>query len=169
MNYYFRVILHSAVLKYIPLNFIIGRSKLIRLRFIINQFDNCKPEACKLALEEIENHSPDVEFYRYLEQLVKELSLNQKNFMNVSFTMGWLEKTQLKRNEQIKNIMNEIKIVQEHYIKESIRIGYFDLGKLYYHYGDLVNALHTFISSREYCSIPIHIIDLCFRIVQVRQ
>ncbi|RHY48681.1 hypothetical protein DYB38_003893 [Aphanomyces astaci] len=67
------------------------------------------------------------------------------------------------RHERLEQELNSYKSSM---IKESIRIGYNDLGEFYYRTGDLANALRSFIQARDYCTTEKHLVDMCFNVIK---
>ena len=45
-------------------------------------------------------------------------------------------------------------------------MGYNELGDHYYFMGDLTNALKFYSGSRDYLTIPLHIVEMCSKVIQ---
>jgi COP9 signalosome complex subunit 1 len=46
-------------------------------------------------------------------------------------------------------------------------MGHNDLGDYFYEVGDYVTAQKYFAKSREFCTTPRHVIDMCLKLVKV--
>jgi len=58
-------------------------------------------------------------------------------------------------------------VVQTNLIKESIRMGYNDLGDFHYGRGDLQHAFKCYVRTRDYCTTSKHIISMCLNVILV--
>lgn len=56
---------------------------------------------------------------------------------------------------------------QTNLIKESIRMGYNDLGDFQYARGDLQQAFKCYVRTRDYCTTSKHIIAMCLNVILV--
>jgi len=56
---------------------------------------------------------------------------------------------------------------QTNLIKESIRMGYNDLGDFHYARGDLQQAFKCYVRTRDYCTTSKHIIAMCLNVILV--
>ncbi|KAJ3258091.1 COP9 signalosome complex subunit 1 [Boothiomyces macroporosus] len=68
------------------------------------------------------------------------------------------------RNEKLENELNNYKNIQ---LRESIRMGYNDFAEHYASIGLLSHALKFYTSSRDYLTIPIHILEMCNNIIEI--
>ena len=46
-------------------------------------------------------------------------------------------------------------------------MGHNDLGDHYYNMGDLSNALKSYMRTRDYCTTPKHVVDMCLAVIRV--
>ena len=52
-------------------------------------------------------------------------------------------------------------------IKESIRMGHNDLGDFYHARGDLNAAFKCYVRTRDYCTTPRHVVNMCLNVIRV--
>jgi COP9 signalosome complex subunit 1 len=57
--------------------------------------------------------------------------------------------------------------MQAHLIKESIRMGYNDIGDFYYGHGHLSEAFKSYIRTRDYCTTSKHVVQMCMHVILV--
>lgn len=62
---------------------------------------------------------------------------------------------------------SEINQAKNSQIKDSIRLGYLELGDLYYSVGELQNSLKNYIRAKDFCSVPEHTFEMCMKVVKV--
>lgn len=52
-------------------------------------------------------------------------------------------------------------------IKESIRIGHNELGDFHFSRGDMNNAVKSYLRTRDYCTSPKHVIQMCLNVIKI--
>jgi COP9 signalosome complex subunit 1 len=57
--------------------------------------------------------------------------------------------------------------LQTNLIKESIRMGYNDIGDFFYAHGHLSDAFKSYIRTRDYCTTSKHIVQMCMNVILV--
>lgn len=57
--------------------------------------------------------------------------------------------------------------LQTNRIKESIRMGYNDLGDFHYAQGHLSDAFKSYIRTRDYCTTSKHVVQMCLNVILV--
>jgi COP9 signalosome complex subunit 1 len=60
-----------------------------------------------------------------------------------------------------------ILLLQTNLIKESIRMGYNDMGDFFYAHGNLSDAFKSYIRTRDYCTTSKHIVQMCMNVILV--
>ena len=60
-----------------------------------------------------------------------------------------------------------ILLLQTNLIKESIRMGYNDIGDFFYAHGQLSDAFKSYIRTRDYCTTSKHIVQMCMNVILV--
>jgi COP9 signalosome complex subunit 1 len=57
--------------------------------------------------------------------------------------------------------------MQTNLIKESIRMGYNDIGDFYYSHGHLSEAFKSYVRTRDYCTTSKHVAQMCMNVILV--
>ena len=74
------------------------------------------------------------------------------------------EKAAFQQRERLEGAMNTYRT---NLIKDSIRLGYNELGDFHVACGDLTQALRCYVRSRDYCSTAQHNAEMCLRVIAV--
>jgi hypothetical protein len=143
----------------------VDHAKIDRLLFIAKHSSSLQIDAYKLALQEIEK-SFDIEKYTSTLTKLNQL-LEQKKLPQVDTDLEWISKRSQSISEERHRLDQELASYRSNLIKESIRMGQNDLGEHFYRVGDLTSALKCFINTRDYLTSPMHIVDMCCRVVEV--
>jgi COP9 signalosome complex subunit 1 len=80
---------------------------------------------------------------------------------------SWLDSSEKKHAQTQERLENELSGYKTQLIKESIRVGHNELGDFHYERGDLNTALKCYVRTRDYCSDPKHIIQMCLNVIKV--
>ncbi|KAF9401940.1 COP9 signalosome complex subunit 1 [Mortierella sp. AD011] len=151
-----------------------GHTKVNRLEFIADRCPSLQVDALKLAITELRNAST-LNIPRYA-NLVKKLNEAVKfgapGSANVSSDLlnvdkAWADSQLQKAKQQTDLLEGELKTYKRNAIKESIRMGNIELGNHYYSCGDLTSAHRSYARTRDYCTTPKHIIELCMNVIKV--
>ncbi|VAH05512.1 unnamed protein product [Triticum turgidum subsp. durum] len=62
---------------------------------------------------------------------------------------------------------SELNVYRTNLIKESIRMGYNDLGDFHYAQGHLSDAFKSYIRTRDYCTTSKHVVQMCLNVILV--
>ncbi|KAJ8472377.1 hypothetical protein ONZ45_g16676 [Pleurotus djamor] len=79
----------------------------------------------------------------------------------------WADEMAAKNQAERTKLEVELKTYTNNMIKESIRMGYRDLGDFYRSTGDYGNALKQYTKSREYCTTSQHVLDMCLSVLEL--
>jgi COP9 signalosome complex subunit 1 len=60
-----------------------------------------------------------------------------------------------------------ILLLQANLIKESIRMGYNDMGDFFYAHGNLLDAFKSYLRTRDYFTTSKHIVQMCMNVILV--
>jgi len=80
---------------------------------------------------------------------------------------AWADGLEKQAAAQKERLESDLQSSRTSLAKESIRLGYQDLGEFYYARGDLDNALKNFVRTRDYCSMTRHSVDMCLNVIKV--
>jgi COP9 signalosome complex subunit 1 len=138
-----------------------GYTKLARLQFIAKRCKNLQEEAYRTLMNELKKGS-NTQFYSRLCETIGD-SLGPDFTLDVD----WIEKTERKSSQKIERIEAELLAAKTTMVKESIRLGYNDLGDFHYERGNLDEALKSYIRTRDYCTMPRHNAEMCIRVINV--
>ncbi|XP_008795398.1 COP9 signalosome complex subunit 1-like [Phoenix dactylifera] len=140
-----------------------GRTKVVRLLFIADRFgnDGIQLEALRLAYDEIKK-GEDSRLYREVAgkiacRLGPQYALDQ----------AWADAVARRAEQRKDKLDNELNVYRTNLIKESIRMGYNDLGDFYYAHGQLGDAFKNYVRTRDYCTTSKHIIQMCLNVILV--
>ena len=115
--------------------------------------------AGKLLLE-----TGDVDGIRTTAALVEKLGGSAFNGVDVEAVIG--EKTAAADARQDR-LTTELSNYKTNLIKESIRMGYNDLGDFYYDRNDLSAALKSYVRTRDYCTTAKHVVAMSLAVVRL--
>lgn len=140
-----------------------GHTKFDRLQFIASVCPSLACDALKLCLDGLHGG--------YNGRLERELTLElqkrspptQTVFVDMKRFEDILSRAALYREK----LDNDLKSYRSNMVKESIRMGFFDLGDHYYNCGDLNNALKYYTRARDYCTVSKHLVNLCLNVIKV--
>ncbi|KAF4579650.1 hypothetical protein EYR40_000174 [Pleurotus pulmonarius] len=148
-----------------------GRTVIDRLTHIIVSCPSIAPEAFNLAIQHI-HQSRDPSQYQIVLDAYEHASavspspLPSPNDI-ASLDGQWAEETLSKNQAERTKLEVELKTYSNNMIKESIRMGYRDLGDFYRSVGDYGNALKQYTKSREYCTTSQHVLDMCLSVLEL--
>eukprot|EP00897_Mesotaenium_endlicherianum_P009354 jgi/Mesen1/8447/ME000475S07699 len=139
-----------------------GHTKIARLRFIAERCQSkaTELEALKMAIEEIKR-GENTAVYRETMERVLGKSPGQK------FDVEWVETVERRATQRQEKLDVELNGYKTNLIKESIRMGYNDLGDFHYARGDLQAAFKCYVRTRDYCTTSKHIIAMCLNVILV--
>ncbi|XP_010933872.1 COP9 signalosome complex subunit 1 [Elaeis guineensis] len=141
----------------------IGRTKVMRLLFMAERCGNegMQLEALRLAYDEIKKGG-DSHLYR-------EVAGKIAGRLGPQYTLdqAWADAIDRRAEQRKDKLDNELNGYRTNLIKESIRMGYNDLGDFYYAHGQLGDAFKNYVRTRDYCTTSKHIIQMCLNVILV--
>ena len=146
-----------------------GRSKVDRLIFIAKRAPSLAIDALRMALAELRSLDDTARFVAVAQELQTVLS-NQgiaPTAKDLLPTDPWVEQTNRMVLQRQERLELDLKNYSANMIKESVRMGYYDLAEHYYRIGDLAGALRFYGKTRDYCTTPKHIIDMSWNQIMV--
>lgn len=148
-----------------------GRTKIDRLLFLAEKVPSFRQPCSSAALDLITSTTKDVQLYHralYIRNTKPEngsplLPKEERRDVNVD----WCETTEKANRIELEKLDLELRNYQNNLIKESIRMGYRDLGDHMRTVGNLHEAFKYFINTRDYCSTNEHLVEMCLNVIEV--
>merc|ERR1712093_963713 len=135
------------------------RRRIERLLFVARNCLTLRAQAYNAVLDTIKKYSLDYKLYgQVLEECV---DLGEE----VKGDQAWLATAKSKQESGLDKLDVELKNYQNNLIKESIRMGYRDLGDFQRKSGDLQGAVRSYTKSRDYCTTSQHVLDMCVSVI----
>lgn len=151
-----------------------GWNKILRLMFIAEHSQTLKVEALKIVLNYLKENTYNTTMYTKVyfllqQSLEKKLQGTDKTVDSLIGTLDhqWIEQKNKRGQLKLEKLDNDLKSSKSNSIKESIRRGHDDLGDHYLDMGDLNNAFKSYIRSRDYCTNPKHVLNMCLNAIKV--
>ena len=134
-----------------------------RLMFIADRSDD---EALKLdalrAAHDILKQGDDTRAYAaVVEKIAGRLGPSHE------LDKEWVDETDRRAAKKQEVLDAELNGYKTNMIKESIRMGHNDLGDFYHARGDLNAAFKCYVRTRDYCTTPRHVVNMCLNVVRV--
>ncbi|KAI4160632.1 MAG: hypothetical protein LQ342_005565 [Letrouitia transgressa] len=140
-----------------------GKTRFDRLYLIGTSSIPLASEALKSAIVEAKQ-GKDVGKYDAAVSALREISPDDPN---AKPDLSWIERTSKQVKAETDRLETELKGYKNNLIKESIRMGYDDLGQHYHRIGDLASSVRSFARMRDYCTTPSHIVIMNLRLINV--
>ncbi|KAK7207824.1 26S proteasome subunit RPN7-domain-containing protein [Myxozyma melibiosi] len=140
-----------------------GRHAIDRLLFIADRCPPLTASALGLAIARLKQ-TQDVT--RYQTAVDRLHSIDPSNPL-ATLDMDWVDNTSRENRDQNEKLEQELKRYKNNLLKESIRMGYADLGDFYFTIGDLSAATQSYMRQREYCTTHKHMKDLSLDLIRV--
>ncbi|KAL9605821.1 MAG: hypothetical protein Q9179_001007 [Wetmoreana sp. 5 TL-2023] len=140
-----------------------GKTRFDRLLHIGTISSLLAPEALRSALVEA-MRGRDVGRYDAVLAAMREIIPKEpKNLKDLS----WVDKTNKQVKAESDRLEVELKGYKNNLIKESIRMGYDDLGQHFHQMGDLINSVKAYGRMRDYCTTSSHVVIMNLRLISV--
>ncbi|KAI8923449.1 26S proteasome subunit RPN7-domain-containing protein [Entophlyctis helioformis] len=139
-------------------------TRIDRLLFIA---DRCVPlqiDAFTMALKELRT-TVNVEKYQATVVKLNEV-LTMQHMKPLQPDSQWKTATLTESRIKADQLEAELRTYKANLIKESIRMGYNDLGDHHYSTGDLPNALKNYVRIKDYGTTRSHILSMCFKVIK---
>eukprot|EP00741_Cyanophora_paradoxa_P023644 tig00021608_g22838.t1 len=138
-----------------------GHTKIVRLLFIAQNSKELELEALRMAHDEIKKTTNTDTYRSIVARIAGRLGPAYEE------DAEWVKQVDKKAALQHEKLESELNGYKTNLIKESIRMGHTDLGEFFYDRGDLSNALKSFVRTRDYCTTPKHIFQMCLNVIRV--
>ncbi|KAI9204230.1 putative cop9 signalosome complex subunit [Polychytrium aggregatum] len=142
-----------------------GHAKINRLLYIAERCPSLQLDAYRYALDELKTSLNTARYYNVCLSLNEALVLRGEAIAAID--SDWIAATAQAVKEKTERLDAELRGYKINLIKESIRMGYSDLGSHLYECGDLVGALRNYNKTRDYCTTAKHIIEMCMNVIKV--
>ncbi|KAK8249838.1 COP9 signalosome-like protein complex subunit 1 [Phyllosticta capitalensis] len=136
-----------------------GRTRLERLLLIGSTSTYLSTDALRTAVFEARS-GKDIDMYNILTDRLH--SVDPSDGLGVPDTM-WLERKTKEVKAEMEALEGQLKQYKNNLIKESIRMGYDDLGQFYTSIGDHNSAMKAFARERDYCTSTQHVADMSLK------
>ncbi|XRB25618.1 COP9 signalosome complex subunit 1 [Pseudoscourfieldia marina] len=135
-----------------------GHAKITRLLWVAEQSAAndalLRQEALRIALDE-SKRGENTDLYA---AVCKEANLEPD--------AAFIASTDARAAARLERLMNELQIARNNLIKESIRMGYSDVGRHHEACGDFDKALKAYTRGRDYCTTSRQVASICVDIVR---
>ncbi|PAN51940.1 hypothetical protein GQ55_9G641800 [Panicum hallii var. hallii] len=140
-----------------------GRTRLARLVFVADRcgVEAMQLEALRMAYDEIKR-GEDVQLHRDV-----ALKINGRLGPRYGLDQAWVDTVSRRAEQRKEKLENELNGYRTNLIKESIRMGYNDIGDFFYAHGQLSDAFKSYIRTRDYCTTSKHIVQMCMNVILV--
>ncbi|CAM6052231.1 unnamed protein product [Sphagnum compactum] len=140
-----------------------GHTKVARLHFIADYCNvrSVELEALRMAFEEIKKGENTGLFKECVEKINGRLGPSH------TLDQEWIDMVERRAAQRQEKLETELNGYKTNLIKESIRMGYNDLGDFHYGRGDLQHAFKCYVRTRDYCTTSKHIISMCLNVILV--
>ncbi|KAJ1971218.1 cop9 signalosome complex subunit [Dimargaris verticillata] len=143
-----------------------GPMRLARLLFIINEHPELRGSAFQSLVHELHQNTINVALYTQVYELLADSYANDAWAASIpSMDCSWLEQTQQRNRDTLERLESELKGHRNHLLKDSVRLGYLELGEFYLQTGDTNAATKCYLRAREYCAHPTQYMDLFVRLM----
>ncbi|KAJ0392982.1 hypothetical protein P43SY_007809 [Pythium insidiosum] len=142
-----------------------GRNRINRLLFVAKQSAALRHDALDLLLQELASSKNMKLYLEVAEAATNEPSNIPERALSIDQThVESVKRATAQQHERLEQELNSYKSTM---IKESIRMGYNDLGNFFYELGDLPAALKSFAQARDYCTADKHVVEMCLNVSKV--
>lgn len=138
-----------------------GRTKVLRLIHIAESIGSLSIQAYELALEVLRADSLDSSTYL---KIVEKLTTSQGTIAH-DYDTVWAQDASKKAQAITDKLEQELKAYKNNLIKESIRMGQQDIANHHARMGNMEDALRSLVRNRDYCTTPVHILQINMNIV----
>ncbi|KAL8756813.1 MAG: hypothetical protein Q9199_002668 [Rusavskia elegans] len=140
-----------------------GKTRFDRLLLIGTTAPLLAPEALRAAVTEAKQ-GRDVGRYDAVVAAIREILPGDINAVPDS---AWIDRTNKQVKAESDRLETELKGYKNNLIKESIRMGYDDLGQHFHRTGDLINSVKAYGRMRDFCTTASHVVIMTLRLINV--
>ncbi|CAF1230566.1 unnamed protein product [Adineta ricciae] len=138
-----------------------GLLRIFRLLYVAEHCPALRSEALLTSLHYLKETSATNVYKQVLQEIKKE-----NIELPADFDESWLERTQRGYVQKLEKLDTDLRNFRTNSIKDSIRRGNDDLGDHYLGAGDFHSAVRCYVSSRDYCVSPRHVITMCMNVIK---
>ncbi|CAM9536751.1 unnamed protein product [Pylaiella littoralis] len=138
-----------------------GYTKLRRLDWVAQRCPDLAPDCYRAALTLL-RQGINTQSYR-------DISARAVQLMGPEYAEDteWADQVDRRYQQSVDKLEAELNSYKTNLIKESIRMGYNELGDLSYRRGDLKQALKCYARTRDYCTTNRHSAEMCLHVIEV--
>lgn len=137
-------------------------NKLLRIKFLFSILSDDYHEYLRTLLIQELLSSKYTQFYKDLLAKQHIIQLGHENEL-----LPWMQTMDKQLTAQLTMLEHDHIAAKSVAIKETIRLGYIEIGHCYLSWGRLEDALLAYLKSRDYCTMPKHHIDCSFAIISI--
>ncbi|CAI7810634.1 unnamed protein product [Closterium sp. NIES-53] len=141
-----------------------GHSRIVRLRFIAERCaaigqTAMELEALRMAADELKRGENNAAYKEVIAKIAGRLGPKYE------LDQEWVDSVERRAVQKQEKLEMELNGYKTNLIKESIRMGYNDLGDFFYSRGDLQQAFRCYVRTRDYCITSKHTIAMCLNVI----
>ncbi|CAI5484792.1 unnamed protein product [Closterium sp. Yama58-4] len=141
-----------------------GHTRIVRLRFIAERCaaigqTAMELEALRMAADELKRGENSAAYKDVIAQIAGRLGPKYE------LDQEWVDSVERRAVQKQEKLEMELNGYKTNLIKESIRMGYNDLGDFFYSRGDLQQAFRCYVRTRDYCITSKHTIAMCLNVI----
>ncbi|KAL8762696.1 MAG: hypothetical protein Q9184_001350 [Pyrenodesmia sp. 2 TL-2023] len=140
-----------------------GKTRFDRLLHIGTTSTLLAAEALRYAVAEAKQ-GRDIRNYDAAVSAIMEIMPGDRH---ATPDVAWKEKVNKQIKAESDRLETELRGYKNNLIKESIRMGYDDLGQHYHRTGELVESVKAFGRMRDFCTTPSHVVVMNLRLISV--
>ena len=148
-----------------------GRTKIDRLLFLAEKASSLRQPCSSVALDLITTTTKDIQLYHRALYIRNTKGQNRSPLLpkeeRQEVNGEWCETTEKSNRTELEKLDLELRNYQNNLIKESIRMGYRDLGDHMRSVGSLHEAFKYYINTRDFCSTNEHLVEMCLNVIEV--
>ncbi|CAI5493350.1 unnamed protein product [Closterium sp. Naga37s-1] len=141
-----------------------GHTRIVRLRFIAERCaaivqTAMELEALRMAADELKRGENSAAYKEVVAKIAGRLGPKYE------LDQEWVDSVERRAVQKQEKLEMELNGYKTNLIKESIRMGYNDLGDFFYSRGDLQQAFRCYVRTRDYCITSKHTIAMCLNVI----
>ena len=137
-----------------------GFTRVKRMGFISGQNSALKADVLRTAVDEVKKTTNTVLYIELITMAGDTPGLGARDD-------AWVEAEDKKAAHRLEKLENDLSQHKTSLVKESIRMGHNDLGDFHSARGDFVTALKCYVRTRDYCTTPRHVVNMCLNVIRV--
>lgn len=138
-----------------------GHTKLARLVYIGEHAEGFFKKAFKAAVDEVKGTTNTKGYKELIKKIDNKLGDDYK------LDNDWILKTDKKISSDAEFLETKLSNAKSSLDSKEIRRAHTQMGDHYYNRGELNSALKCYVRTRDYCTTPQHIIEMCLNVIKV--